>query len=859
MKFGRKIKSSAYAEWKVKYINYDALKQMLKEKTQSGPWTDGDEAEFTHALELELEKIHVFQREKAAELSERINEAEASVRRLVADYEEEADGHEHPNVPTSANNVHGDVEAAIHSNVVSASDDAGSDDDIDDTGSDGYSVDALVEQFRVLEEEVAILVADIHDLALYTKLNFTGFIKIVKKHDKKTKRSLKATFVQDYLDKRPFYKFNYDSIIVKLSNLYNLVRTRGHPVEGDASAGGSQSAFVRQTTKYWVHPDNLVHLKLAILRQLPVLVFNPDKEYELKDSAISSIYFDNEDLDLYLGRLEKTEGAEAIRLRWYGDTDVKLVFVERKTHREDWTGEKSVKARFPIKEDKVNAFLRGDYTMDDEFDELLRKGKKKESEVENTKQLANEVQYAIYTRRLRPVMRTFYNRTAFQLPGDARVRISLDTELTMVREDNWDGKRRAGDNWRRTDIGIDYPFLQLEPGDVERFPYGVLEVKLQTQLGQEPPDWVRELVSSHLVEAIPKFSKFIHGCSTLLPDRVDLVPFWLPQMDTDIRKPDRGAMLIERPQSSHTPTTSSQSPQLETPAAADQDEPVFGSYTEPVSEGEEDENMDLAVPLDEARRMQLPDAQVAEAQQFREAVLRKEAEARLKDGKKKAKDFAVANGEGDDGSDERVPYLRRRSSVPAERPKGLSIDPLAPALTFDQSFWSKLKPKVNGALKIQDTTIVEDDERAPLQEEDLAPDQRILVQDFRAEEGKKIAVPVRIEPKVIFANERTFLRWTHFSVLVGSIATTLLNFVDPNDGIGLLSAGTFTFAALLSVAYSCSIFVFRAYSMRKHHAEGWYYDEYGPTILCAVLIVCIGVNFALRWREVATGANINLF
>ena len=39
--------------------------------------------------------------------------------------------------------------------------------------------------------------------------------------------------------------------------------------------------------------------------------------------AITSIYFDNEDLELYLGRLEKTEGAQAIRLRWYGNTDVK--------------------------------------------------------------------------------------------------------------------------------------------------------------------------------------------------------------------------------------------------------------------------------------------------------------------------------------------------------------------------------------------------------------------------------------------------------------------------------------------------------------------------------------------------------
>ena len=54
-------------------------------------------------------------------------------------------------------------------------------------------------------------------------------------------------------------------------------------------------------------------------------MFNPDKEFEPKDSAITSIYFDNEDLELYLGRLEKTEGAEAVRLRWYGDVDNKTV------------------------------------------------------------------------------------------------------------------------------------------------------------------------------------------------------------------------------------------------------------------------------------------------------------------------------------------------------------------------------------------------------------------------------------------------------------------------------------------------------------------------------------------------------
>jgi hypothetical protein len=78
------------------------------------------------------------------------------------------------------------------------------------------------------------------------------------------------------------------------------------------------------------------------------------------------------------------------------------VFVERKTHREDWTGEKSVKARFPVKEHLVNAFLRGEYIVDDDFQQLEKKGKKTQQEVDNMIQLANEVQYSILTRKLQP-------------------------------------------------------------------------------------------------------------------------------------------------------------------------------------------------------------------------------------------------------------------------------------------------------------------------------------------------------------------------------------------------------------------------------------------------------------------------
>ena len=82
---------------------------------------------------------------------------------------------------------------------------------------------------------------------------------------KQTGWQLKAAFIQQYLDKRPFYKYNWDALIVKLSKLYDLVRNRGHPVQGDSSAGGSQSAFVRQTTKYWVGSIVFFYLVFAKL------------------------------------------------------------------------------------------------------------------------------------------------------------------------------------------------------------------------------------------------------------------------------------------------------------------------------------------------------------------------------------------------------------------------------------------------------------------------------------------------------------------------------------------------------------------------------------------------------------------
>ena len=66
-------------------------------------------------------------------------------------------------------------------------------------------------------------------------------------------------------------------------------------------------------------------------------------------------------------------------------------------------------------------------------------------------------------------------------------------------------------------------------------------------------------------------------------------------------------------------------------------------------------------------------------------------------------------------------------------------------------------------------------------------------------------------------------KWLHFGIFIGTIATTLLNFIPPDDRVGLISAWCFTGVALGAIAYSAIIFVYRAYRLRERRAEGLFF------------------------------------
>ncbi|KAJ9122499.1 GTPase regulator Nrf1 [Naganishia vaughanmartiniae] len=89
---------------------------------------------------------------------------------------------------------------------------------------------------------------------------------------------------------------------------------------------------------------------------------------------------------------------------------------------------------------------------------------------------------------------------------------------------------------------------------------------------------------------------------------------------------------------------------------------------------------------------------------------------------------------------------------------------------------------------------------------------------------KRIALPVRVEPKVYFANERTFLSWLHFAVVLGGLAVGLLNF---GDKVGKISAALYTIVAMGVMVYALVIYQFRAKAIRTRSGAP-YDDRLGP-------------------------------
>jgi hypothetical protein len=87
-----------------------------------------------------------------------------------------------------------------------------------------------------------------------------------------------------------------------------------------------------------------------------------------------------------------------------------------------------------------------------------------------------------------------------------------------------------------------------------------------------------------------------------------------------------------------------------------------------------------------------------------------------------------------------------------------------------------------------------------------------------------------------------------FSIYIGTIAVTLLNFGQKPTPTSFVAAGVFTLLAVLALCYSVIIYLYRSIGIRERRAIK-YYDRWGPTALCVALFVAVALNFAFEGKQ----------
>lgn len=805
MLFGVKLANDVYPPWKESYIDYERLKKLLKEgvirdrsngaraksEDRNFAWNDNDESRFVEALDKELEKVYGFQIKEYNTLLERLSRLESQTN---------------------------------------------SEESIKNLDADAFQ--------SVLED----LLSEAQELDNFYRLNYTGFVKIVKKHDKlHPKYPSVKSLLEVRLKELPFHSEELSPLLYRVSFLYNILRSNFSNVSKSlaeapklSSVNGSVTGNINfESFKFWVHNDNLMEVKTRILRHLPVLVYasapteNDDliDRYEAVDAdvaapstsssgenydnglrdnksydpVITALYFDNERFELYNNKLLKVNSSPTLRLRWMGRLhDKPEIYLEKRMVVEDAeSGNTELEeTRLQLKPKYISGFIfNGDQKIKAQTLSKLKESGIGENQLTKTANKFDSLQEFVMQEELQPVLRTTYRRTAFQIPGDDRIRVTIDSDILYVREDSFDSDRPIRDpkNWHRTDIdsNVSNPMKFLRNGEYSKFPYSVMEIKVKNndsqgssngsqmssnRLPRKHGQWISELTNSHLVKEVPKFSLYVQGVASLFgeEEKLDVLPFWLPELDTDIRIDPKQAYEEEKKKMKK---------QKETQAKIDQ----MRRLSKISSPGNGDHQQQ------QQQQQVEQSAQVAPAQH----------EADLDD---------------HESSDEEDEAQKKRRSRKNKKQRAEA--------TFLRILAGK-DSKLTG--------VDSEDEEISLPPGVQKPTSYI-----------KNAGPVKVEAKVWLANERTFNRWLRVVSLLSILTFSIYNSVKKAEFPQLAEFIAYIFFALtiFTGLWSYWIYIKRLNVIKER--SGKHLDApIGPILVATVVALTLITNFVVAFRESA--------
>ena len=196
MRFGRTLRHSRYEPWKANYIDYEKLKNLLREYDEKGEssqlqkgereWTEEDEVAFVEELiNVQLEKVNSFQVETYKSLRDSTSDCEVRLEKLM-------------------NRDHEQSEQRQGS-----------------TEGEKYDEKGLL---QAVSDELDVITHGINELEKYSRINFTGFLKAAKKHDRRRGSKYRVRpLLQVRLAALPFNSEDYSPLLYR-SAYFSLVQ-----------------------------------------------------------------------------------------------------------------------------------------------------------------------------------------------------------------------------------------------------------------------------------------------------------------------------------------------------------------------------------------------------------------------------------------------------------------------------------------------------------------------------------------------------------------------------------------------------------------------------------------------------------
>lgn len=794
MSFLLEFNENIYDPWCIEYIAYEPIYEGLYERCDQGHWTPQDEKDFESAIRLEAGKVDMFINRKQREIESRIGYCERNL-------------FQQKNMSDATRNS------------------------IDDALTD--------------------ILADINELGRFTRINFKALESLIEQHDNLTHTNRQPLLVE-VCRTRPLDKQRFDTILVQVSSLLDICRNRlAEPTSTNATPTTSFDKQQSISARYWVHQDNVTEVKAMLLFNLPIYFNDPTQEFEQSDRPTSAVYFDNDHFTQYSSRLQGDDGAEMIKCKWYGDkASARLVTIERDRFIKTDHGGEYVHDEMKLDAHLVQDFISQRYSAEEYANDLTMKNDNDQNYVNQCYTTAHSIQKYIKEKRLEPKLRVFFNRLLFQSPQDRTLSVTLDSHVAFAREGN--SKLCC---WRRQDMDIAYPFTKLTPQqDVYLFPHAILETNI---VGIEIPLWLSRLLDSKLVYEVPRFSNYLHGVAQFWSPQLPLLPWWLSEMDQDIRTAattnEQNLTRSNSVKKNFSGLSRSKSLKplidghyrmgyLESQLGKKQDRrhrhsrQGINSNDNKLVGGNDREN--LGTTTDE-RNLWAPDDKSSSSSSGHQQ-------------KKEEKGDYLAEQVENVDSTHSLPLHRTSTSAAASVTSRTRLRSRASNRSSSRSHHnhkedsSFIHTYLDGRNNQSQAYMLQDTDTVGQQDETRKAAIIEMGQEKEKEKKQKKKKPPShtLEPKQFFANERTFIHWLQFSAIIMSAALVLLNF---GDRVSTIAGATFFAVSLVICLYAFFRYRYRAYQMSTQpHIR--YDDLYGPVGLCALLVGAMIVSYLDPWK-----------